>query len=141
MSNRFLKTFCAAWVGAGLVACGSVQQEKEPATGEAKDADIQAALARLPGAEVLGREGEVPYFIRGDLGRLSSVSAQRARADAPGSEARESLGDIAAAFRLRNDDLVFRRASKDSEGHQHLRFRQLLHGRPVVGAELVIHAD
>ncbi len=139
VSNRFVRTFCAAWVGAGLVACGSVQQESEP-VGEAKDADIQAALARLPAAEVLGRQGEVPFFIRGDLGRLSTGSAQKARAEA-GGEAREALGDIAAAFRLRGDDLVFRRASVDSAGHQHLRFRQLLHGLPVVGSELIVHAD
>ncbi|MCP3137802.1 M4 family metallopeptidase [Pyxidicoccus xibeiensis] len=135
-----MRSFCAAWVGAGLVACGSVQQETEPAQGAAKDADIQAALARLPGAEVLGRKGEVPYFIQGDLGRLSDLSAQRARSDA-GGEAREALGEIASAFRLRNDDLVFRRASVDAEGHKHLRFRQLMNGLPVVGAELVIHAD
>jgi vibriolysin len=142
LSNRFLKTFCAAWVGAGLVACGSVQPEtgQAPVADEAKDADIQAALARIPGAEVLGRQGEVPYFIRGDLGRLASVSAQRAREDR-GEAVRESLGDIAAAFRLRGDDLVFRRASIDAQGHQHLRFRQLLRGIPVVGSELVIHAD
>ncbi|MBZ4420846.1 M4 family metallopeptidase [Myxococcus sp. RHST-1-4] len=135
-----LRTFCAAWVGAGLVACGSVQPESEPAS-QAKDADIQAALARLPSAEVLGRQGEVPYFIKGDLGRLSTATGSAQKAREAGGEAREALGDIAAAFRLRNDELVFRRSSVDPQGHQHLRFRQLLNGLPVVGSELVIHAD
>lgn len=131
-----------AWVGAGLVACSSAPPEGEAPSEGAKDADVQAALARLPGAEVLGRQQEgVPFLIRGELGRLSSgVSAQRARADS-GGEAREALKDIAAAFRLRNDDLVFRRTNVDSEGRKHLRFRQLHMGRPVVGGELVLHAD
>ena len=35
------------------------------------------ALARLPGAEVLGRDGDVPYFIRGDLGRDWGVKVQQ----------------------------------------------------------------
>jgi vibriolysin len=141
VSNRFSRTFWAAWLGAGLAACGSVQPESEqPAAGAAKDADIQAALARLPGAEVLGRDGEVPYFIRGELGQLATDSAQKARLDA-GGEAREALAGIAAAFRLRNDDLVLRRSTVDAQGHKHLRFRQLLQGLPVVGAELVLHAD
>ncbi|MCP3100874.1 M4 family metallopeptidase [Myxococcus sp. K15C18031901] len=108
----------------------------------AKDADVQAVLARMPGAQVLGRQGEVPFLIRGELGRLASggISAQRARSDS-GVEAREALSNIAGAFRLRTDDLVFRRATVDSQGRQHLRFRQQLHGLNVVGAELVLHAD
>nr|WP_211193781.1 M4 family metallopeptidase [Pyxidicoccus fallax] len=132
-----MRTFCAAWVGAGLVACGSVEQESQPAEQAPKDADIQAALARLPAAEVLGRQGEVPFFIKGDLGRLSASTGGQQKA----GDARQALGDIAAAFRLRGDDLVLRRASTDAQGHQHLRYRQLLNGLPVVGSELVIHAD
>lgn len=131
-----------AWVGAGLVACSAAQPEGEAPSEGAKDADVQAALARLPGAEVLGRQEGVPFLIRGELGRLSpsGVSAQRARADS-GAEAREALTDIAGAFRLRGDDLVFRRANVDAQGRKHLRFRQLHQGRPVVGGELVLHAD
>ncbi|WP_342381658.1 M4 family metallopeptidase [Myxococcus stipitatus] len=124
------------------MACSTAQPEGEAPSEGAKDADVQAALARLPGAEVLGRQEGVPFLIRGELGRLtpSGVSAQRARADS-GAEAREALTDIAGAFRLRGDDLVFRRANVDAQGRKHLRFRQLHQGRPVVGGELVLHAD
>ncbi|MCE9670401.1 M4 family metallopeptidase [Myxococcus stipitatus] len=120
-----------------------MQPEGEAPAPVAKDADVQAVLARMPGAQVLGRQGEVPFLIRGELGRLTTsggVSAQRARSDS-GFEAREALADIAGAFRLRSDDLVFRRASVDSQGRQHLRFRQQLHGLNVIGGELVLHAD
>ncbi|NTX02169.1 M4 family metallopeptidase [Myxococcus sp. CA040A] len=125
------------------MACGAVQPEGEAPNGEAKDADVQAALARLPGAEVVGQQEGVPFLIRGELGRLTEaggVSAQRARSDS-GEEAREALAEIASAFRLRNDDLVFRRATVDAQGRKHLRFRQLEQGLPVVGSELVLHAD
>ncbi|WP_241758211.1 M4 family metallopeptidase [Myxococcus landrumensis] len=124
------------------MACSTAQPEGEAPSEGAKDADVQAALARLPGAEVLGRQEGVPFLIRGELGRLtpSGVSAQRARADS-GADAREALTDIAGAFRLRNDDLVFRRANVDAQGRKHLRFRQLHQGRPVIGGELVLHAD
>src|SRR5215217_705899 len=124
------------------MACGSVQPEGEAPPAEAKDADVQAALARLPEVEVVGQQEGVPFLIRGELGRLATdgVSAQRARSDS-GAEAREALAEIASAFRLRNDDLVFRRATVDAQGRKHLRFRQLEQGLPVVGGELVLHAD
>ena len=139
MSNRLLKAVCAAWLGASLAACGSMQEEAAPVL-LAKDADIRSALARFEQARVVANTEEgVPYFIEGRLGEVSRLSEQRARAD--GEAAREALGDIAPAFRLDSGDLVFRKRSVDGQGHQHLRFQQTLNGLKVVGGELVLHAD
>jgi vibriolysin len=139
MSNRLLKAVCAAWLGASLAACGSLQEEVAPVL-PAKDADIRSALARFEQARVVANTEEgVPYFIEGRLGALPRLAEQRARAD--GEAAREALSGIAPAFRLNGNDLVFRKRSVDSQGHQHLRFQQTLNGLRVVGGELVLHAD
>ncbi|HYH95394.1 M4 family metallopeptidase [Hyalangium sp.] len=139
MSNRLLKAVCAAWLGASLAACGSMQEEAAPVL-PAKDVDIRSALARFEQARVVANTDEgVPYYIEGRLGEVPRLSAQRARAD--GEAARVALNDIAPAFRLNSNDLVFRKGSVDSQGHQHLRFQQTLNGLKVVGAELVMHVD
>ncbi|HYO51497.1 M4 family metallopeptidase [Archangium sp.] len=127
MSNRFVRTFCAAWLGASLAACGSTQ-EGEVAVQAGDDADIQSALARIKGAQVLGRDGEVPYAVRGQFGHASR-------------DARGALSLVAPVFRLDENDLVFRRSAVDERGHRHLRFQQTKNGLPVVGGELVLHVD
>ncbi|XXF80541.1 M4 family metallopeptidase [Myxococcaceae bacterium GXIMD 01537] len=139
MSNQFLKTFAAAALGASLAACGTTQGEEAPVV-PSKDADIQSALARFQEARVVGSTDGVPYYIEGRLGRVSQVSAQRARNE-PGDAARAALGDIAPAFRLSDADLSFQRATTDAQGNQHLRFQQLKDGLPVVGGQLLLHLD
>jgi vibriolysin len=139
LRNRLLRTFCAAWLGASLAACGSTQGEESPAI-PSKDADIQSALARIPGARVVGSDALGPYAIEGRLGQAPRLSAMRARSE-PAAEVRESLGLIAPVFRLSDGELLFRRETVDAQGHRHLRFQQSRLGRPVVGGELVLHQD
>ncbi|NMO15092.1 peptidase M4 [Pyxidicoccus fallax] len=128
-----------AWLGAGIVACSSPTEEAPRDTGSAKDADVKSALARFKRAEVLGVQDDVPYFVRGDLGRVPPVSELRARE--AGEDVRGLLNDLAPVFRLRGNDLVFRKQSLDEQGHRHLRFRQHHQGLPVIGGELVVHVD
>ncbi|WP_224243141.1 M4 family metallopeptidase [Hyalangium gracile] len=140
MSNRLLKTFGAAWLGASLVACGALQEETPAPALPAKDADIQAALAQLDQARVVANTSEgVPFSIQGRLGQAQRFSAQGAREN--GDAVRGALNSIAPAFRLDGNDLVLRKSSVDAQGHRHLRFQQTLNGLKVVGAELVLHVD
>ncbi|WNG33329.1 peptidase M4 [Archangium violaceum] len=140
LANRVLRTFCVAWLGASLAACGSTAEVNEEAVRAGdKDVDIQAALARFKDVRIVGSEAGVPYAVTGKLGRLSAagaVSELRAR-----DELRQVVTDIAPAFRVSGEDLVFKRASVDAQGHRHLRFQQTLNGLRVVGGELVLHAD
>jgi vibriolysin len=114
-------------------------QEGEAPVTAGDDSDIQAALARLGGARVLGSEDGVPYSIQGRFGRASQVSGSLARsADV---DVRETLGLVAPVFRLNENDLVLKRSTVDARGHRHLRFQQTKAGLPVVGGELVLHVD
>ncbi|KFE71458.1 hypothetical protein DB31_3588 [Hyalangium minutum] len=131
-----MKAVGAAWLGASLAACGSMQDEAAQEL-PSKDADIRSAMARFEKARVVANTDEgLPYYIEGRLGELPRLSQQRV-----GETARIALTDIAPAFRLNSNDLVFRKSSVDSQGHQHMRFQQTLNGLKVVGGELVLHAD
>ncbi|WP_326522507.1 M4 family metallopeptidase [Archangium lipolyticum] len=138
MRNRFSKTFCAVWLGASLAACGSMQEGEAP-VGSGDDSDIQSALARIKGAQVLGTEDGVPYALRGEFGQATQVpGALRAGTEL---DVRASLSLVAPVFRLNENDLVLRRTSVDASGHRHLRFQQTKNGLKVVGGELVLHVD
>nr|WP_233262216.1 M4 family metallopeptidase [Vitiosangium sp. GDMCC 1.1324] len=115
-----------------------MQEGTSPVQG-GDDSDVQSALARIQGARVLGTEGEVPYSIRGQLGRASQVQgALRSSADV---DVREALGVVAPVFRLNQNDLVLKRTTVDAKGHRHLRFQQTKNGLQVVGGELILHVD
>ncbi|MFY0578516.1 M4 family metallopeptidase [Cystobacter fuscus] len=51
------------------------------------------------------------------------------------------LGRIAPVFRLSAADLVRVRSRVDERGHTHVRYAQMKNGLPVVGQELVVHAN
>jgi vibriolysin len=133
------RTLCVAWLGASLAACGSTAEVNEEAVraGE-KDVDVQAAMARFKDARVVATEAGVPYAITGKLGQLSGDSVGALRAS---DDLRVALADVAPVFRVSGEDLVFKRASVDAQGHRHLRFQQTLNGLRVVGGELILHAD
>ncbi|MFP2923934.1 M4 family metallopeptidase [Pyxidicoccus sp. 3LG] len=116
-----------------------MHEEAAHDSGPAKDDDVKSALARFKGAEVLGIQDDVPYFVRGNFGHVPEVSEQRARE--AGEDVRAALNGLAPVFRLSGGDLVFRKQSVDEQGHRHLRFRQLHQGLPVIGGELVLHVD
>lgn len=96
-----------------------------------------AGAAASPTLETLGRDerGE-PTFVRGELGSLPrGLAAELGAAGFLRSFALERLGatgsESFAPFRVKEDEL----------GQVHVRAQQMLHGMPVVGAELILHAD
>lgn len=113
--------------------------EASAAPVEQDDNDIRAALSNLHDARSVGAEGGIPYFIRGELGRIDTGADARLLPGGPRMQ--ESLRGIAPAFRLRGEDLVLSRVKVDERGHSHLRFQQFKNGLKVVGGELILHAD
>ncbi|HEY0093799.1 MAG TPA: peptidase M4, partial [Archangium sp.] len=135
----------AACLSLAFTACNttetpeaSVAQERAGDTGLG---DVQAALAALPSAQVVGaHEDGVPYMIRGRLGSagesVQGLSAREAHA-----RVGAALASIAPVFRLNASDLLVRRVSVDEQGHTHLRYDQMRSGLQVVGHELILHVD
>ncbi|MCY1079089.1 M4 family metallopeptidase [Archangium lansingense] len=123
--TRFL---AAALLTLPLAACevdNSQLPEGAPKS-EAADSlgDVQAALAALPSAQVVGsNEDGVPFMIKGSLDNSSGLQG------------------IAAAFRLNATDLVMKRTTVDEQGNTHIRYGQTKNGLPVIGGELLIHKD
>ncbi|HEX8701887.1 MAG TPA: M4 family metallopeptidase [Myxococcaceae bacterium] len=142
LSNKILKTFCAAWLGLAYAACGTTEQTgaEEPlgVTGEKQEGgDLQQALSALSNASVLATQDDriTPSFIRGNLGQVQVGAGLRAADPQP------ALRNVAPVFRLRAEDLVLKRTSQDSDGHTYFRYSQTKHGKPVVGAELILMVD
>jgi vibriolysin len=142
-----VKTFCAAWLGLAFTACDTTEQQQvdvdDVMTLAAKDGmDIQQALSALPSATVLGvhEKDQVPYFIKGQFGTATGSAVGLAAVDAKAT-VQTALSQIAPVFRLRAEDLAFRKVSVDDNGHQHMRFTQMKNGLPVVNGELILHVD
>ncbi len=134
-----------AWVvaGVGLMGAAGCGVQDPAAVSEPVEhvrlAEVDAALAALPSAQVAGEDLRQPHAIRGDLGQVpvwpGAGPEEVARAVTP------ALTRIAPVFRLQSEDLVFRRDSTDAQGHRHVRYEQQLKGIPVIGAELVVHLN
>ncbi len=76
----------------------------------------------------------VPTFIAGELGRLESADHV--------AGALRLLQELAPVFRATGrEELALGEVREDELGKVHVRFRQTLRGLPVVGAELLVHAD
>jgi Zn-dependent metalloprotease len=145
LSNKLLRTFCAAWLGLAYAACGITEQsgaEHGLAVTDEKDGeDIQVALSALRRASVVAtHEDGVPSFIQGNLGRAEGPVSLLAEREAQ-ARVQDALRGIAPVFRLRAEELVFRRMTVDELGHQHLRFTQTRNGRQVIGGEFILHVD
>ncbi|OJH36853.1 M4 family metallopeptidase [Cystobacter ferrugineus] len=136
---RFL---AAALLALPLAACevdNTQLPEGEQKFDEATDslADIQAALAALPSAQIAGQEANgIPFMITGQLGKADEVQGL---AVGSGGRVSKALPGIAAAFRLNSADLVAKRSRTDEQGVTHIRFGQTKNGLPVVNEEMVIH--
>ncbi|WNG58183.1 peptidase M4 [Archangium gephyra] len=129
----------AASLALALTACDT--EPMEPSTGPGSIEDVQAALAALPSAQVIGaHEDGVPYMIRGRLG-TSGSALRGASASEAHSHVSSALSRITPVFRLNASDLVVRRLSVDEQGHTHIRYEQTKNGLPVVGHELIAHVD
>ncbi len=135
MRTRMLAT-CLA-----LALTGCETEPLDPSADLVSTGDVQAALAALPSAEVLGVHADgVPYMIRGQLGSVSTSPRGLSAAEAH-AQVGTALASITPVFRLNASDLVVRRLSVDEQGHTHLRYDQTKNGLPVVGHELIIHVD
>ncbi|WNG27506.1 peptidase M4 [Cystobacter fuscus] len=100
-------------------------------------ADIQAALAALPSAQIAGQEANgLPFMI---TGRLGTADAAQGLAAGAGGRVSKALPGIAAAFRLNSADLVAKRSRTDEQGVTHIRYGQTKNGLPVVNEELIVH--
>jgi vibriolysin len=148
LSNKLLKTFCAAWLGLAYAACGTADQQQVDADDvmtlaeERNGTDIQQALSAIPSATVIATHETdgVPSFVRGNFGQASSSVRGLAAGDVKAA-VQGPLSAVAGIFRLRAEDLVFKRMSVDEQGGQHIRFQQMKNGLRVVNGELILHLD
>ena len=92
---------------------------------------LAAADARVLGTAANG----VPSFVTGDLGRIDVGRA--------GASAKDSLRGILMSHfdAVGDEEMEFLRSRSDAVGNLHLRFQQTYNGLPVVGAQMVLHAD
>jgi Zn-dependent metalloprotease len=103
--------------------------------------DVKAALSAISGARVLGSHANgLPFMVRGEFGSTEQPPRGLAARDAP-PRLGGVLGRIAPVFRLNAADLVVVRSRVDERGHTHVRYAQMKNGLPVVGHELVVHAN
>ncbi|WNG58182.1 peptidase M4 [Archangium gephyra] len=129
----------AACLSLALTACDT--ESLEPSADPVSTEDVQAALAALPSAQIVGaHEDGVPYMIRGQLGSSAS-SLQGVSASAAHSQVSSALARISPAFRLDASDLSVRRITRDEQGNTHIRYEQTKNGLPVIGHELILHVD
>jgi bacillolysin len=143
LRNTILRSVCAAWLGLTYTACGSAGQEGDLSASTAKDTgeDIQVALSALGDVTVLAsHDGGTPAFIKGRFGQATRSLAGLRATDAHAS-VQDVLRSVAPVFRLSPEELVLKRVSTDAQGHQFLRYGQLLNGREVLGAELILFLD
>ncbi|MCB1036638.1 MAG: peptidase M4 family protein, partial [Acidobacteria bacterium] len=95
---------------------------------------VSAAVASGP--RVLSRDAlGVPSFVAGELGRLGPGKPEESAVRFLQGFAGQSLSATG------EEGFVARRVFEDELGQVHVRVRQLLHGLPVVGAELIVHAE
>lgn len=99
-------------------------------------AQAQAQPASNPGEEVVSRDSRgIPTFVRGALGSIGQGNRQAA--------AIQFLREITSRTftGAGTEDFVVTRQEADSLGQVHIKVQQRLRGLPVVGGELVVHAD
>ena len=120
--RNLLPALAGALTSFGLAAC-SLPGDEGP------------AFARVD--RVALADDGVPYFVRGELGRVATGSL----IDRQGAAAAlaDTLPAIAATFRIAPEDLVMSDVQRDHLGMTHVRYAQRKHGLPVVGGDLVVH--
>lgn len=94
-----------------------------------------SALAALPEARVLALDAAgVPEFVAGRLGLLG--------AGAPEGAALRYLESLAPVFRATGrEEFAVVKSERDELGKVHVRVQQYIDGRPVIGAELIVHSE
>ncbi len=127
--KKVVVTLAVMAMTGGLAMAGG----KAPLT--ALSDDQLRGLDRLEAVETISfNDAGVPTFIAGSLGRLE-----------PGDHAGAALRfieELAPVLRATGrEQLALDRVQEDELGKVHVRFRQTLNGLPVVGADLIVHAD
>ncbi|HEY5933110.1 MAG TPA: M4 family metallopeptidase [Kofleriaceae bacterium] len=102
--------------------------------------DVEDAVNDLgPDAEVIARHADgMPMFIVGELSRIGEMQGDDAQNEALLAPA---LPRLLAPFRLKPTDLVLRRINIDENGARHFRYSHVHQGLPVIGSDLIVHAD
>lgn len=97
--------------------------------------ELHRAVSKLPRVDVIQLDHRgAPAFLAGDLGRLTDTGW----ADAAG----EFVKSSAAVYGLSGrEDFTAARVDEDHLGQVHIRMQQHWQGRPVIGADIVVHAD
>ena len=129
-----------------LMACGVTPQVEEQLGPSAqfrstsgfatpsRSAELQRALVGLDRVEELSISSDAtPLYIRGRLGHL--------RVNGGSTPQPENLATIALLFRLSAGELVPASSQQDELGFTHSRYVQTKDGLPVVGGDVVLHAD
>ena len=99
-------------------------------------AQAQGLPPGAPGEEIVSRDSRgVPTFVKGELGTL----ARGERGAAAIQFLREITGRTFTG--TGTEDFVVVRQQQDELGQVHIKAHQRLRGLPVVGGEMVVHAD
>jgi len=117
-----------------LVVCATAALAAGPG-GPVLTESQRAAVSALPRVDVIQvDERGAPTFIAGDLGALNEASW--------GEAARDYLKRSSAVYGLAGrEEFVIDRVIEDQLGQVHVRMQQSFRGLPVVGADIVVHAD
>ena len=122
-----------------LIGCS--QSADVGGTKDDDNQDVQDAIEDLgPDAEVIARHADgVPMFIIGELSKIGEMQSdddgQNAALLAP------ALPRLLAPFRLKPEHLVLRKVNVDEDGNRHFRYSHVHQGLPVIGSDLIVHAD
>ncbi|KDA54790.1 hypothetical protein EG19_09070 [Thermoanaerobaculum aquaticum] len=128
--KKFVVTLAVMVMMGGLAIAAGVRAPMTALTD-----DQLAGLGKLEAVETLSfNDAGVPTFIAGELGRLESGDHA--------AGALRFLQELTPMFRATGrEELALSEVKEDELGKVHVRFRQTLRGIPVVGAELLVHAD
>jgi vibriolysin len=124
-----------AWVAGLLVLLGTAGHAARP-----QNADIETAMAALPGAFVNGRMADgMPAFVTGPILKVGSIpTSSRAEAE---RALLSKLAPVLKPFRLRPEDLHLRSLRRSADRQWHFRFDQTAGSIEVIGGRLIVHVD
>lgn len=99
-------------------------------------AQAQAQPPGYPGEEVVSRDSKgVPTFVKGALGSIGRGNQEAAATQFLREITRRTFSGAGT------EDFLVTRKEVDALGQVHIKAQQRLRGLPVVGGELVVHAD
>jgi uncharacterized protein (TIGR03382 family) len=136
MRTRSFQAQTAATLAA-LALAGCVSPDGGTLLSEDRAVTAQRALSAFSRIDRVARAGDgLPYFVRGNLGKVTGGIADVAQAE---SALASALPSIAASFAIDAADLTAAKVQRDKFGGTHVHFAQSKNGLPVVNGELIVH--